>query len=113
MDRLFATLSTSMMWSMHWSLQAATGANSGFSISGGAKVTACVRSSSRIQKLLGKELKLVWKDARAIDVPVSIVSNRARKRGSRLASEDRARRRLGKDHCVVARRSALSVQATR
>ena len=31
---------------------------------------------SRIQKLLGQELKLVWKDARAIDLPVSIVSNR-------------------------------------
>ena len=30
----------------------------------------------RIQKLLGQELKLVWKDARALDVPVSIVSNR-------------------------------------
>jgi nucleoside-diphosphate-sugar epimerase len=25
---------------------------------------------------LGQELKLVWKDARAIDLPVSIVSNR-------------------------------------
>lgn len=30
----------------------------------------------RIQGLLGQELKLVWKNARAIDVPVSIVSNR-------------------------------------
>jgi UDP-glucose 4-epimerase len=31
---------------------------------------------SRIADLLGTELKLVWKDARALDVPVSIVSNR-------------------------------------
>ena len=29
----------------------------------------------RIQRLLGKELKIVWKDARASDVPVSVVSN--------------------------------------
>ncbi|MGB9365909.1 MAG: NAD-dependent epimerase/dehydratase family protein [Xanthobacteraceae bacterium] len=31
--------------------------------------------ASQIQKLLGTELKLVWKEARALDVPVSIVSN--------------------------------------
>lgn len=30
---------------------------------------------SRIQELLGQELELIWKDARTIDVPVSIVSN--------------------------------------
>lgn len=30
---------------------------------------------SRVQKLLGQELNLIWKDARAIDVPVSVVSN--------------------------------------
>ena len=30
---------------------------------------------STIQDLLGKELNIVWKDARAIDLPVSIVSN--------------------------------------
>ncbi len=32
--------------------------------------------ANRIQTLLGRELKLVWKDARPLDVPVSIVSNR-------------------------------------
>jgi UDP-glucose 4-epimerase len=30
---------------------------------------------SRIEKLLGQDLKLIWKDARALDVPVSIVAN--------------------------------------
>lgn len=30
---------------------------------------------SRIQSLLGQELEIVWQDARATDVPVSIVSN--------------------------------------
>jgi UDP-glucose 4-epimerase len=30
---------------------------------------------SRVEHLLGKELKLVWKDARASDVPVSILAN--------------------------------------
>jgi UDP-glucose 4-epimerase len=30
---------------------------------------------SEIRRLLGKELKILWKDARAIDLPVSVVSN--------------------------------------
>jgi UDP-glucose 4-epimerase len=29
----------------------------------------------RVQELLGKELKIVWKDPRAVDLPISVVSN--------------------------------------
>ena len=61
---------------MHWSLQAATGANFRVFNIGRGEGHSLREIVNRIQKLLGQELKLVWRDARAIDLPVSIVSNR-------------------------------------
>ena len=106
MDPLFAISSTSMM-SID-ALELASRDRSEFRIFniGRGEGHSLREIVSRIQKLLGQELKIVWKDARAIDLPVSIVSNRRAREVLGWLAEDRARRRIGKNHCVVARRGA-------